>query len=132
MKNSSSGFMDITPAIPEGRQVISAYGDGRFRISGTVWEQPVLVFPTRTIPWEVSTLSDVSEDSLAAVFSADPAVEVLLLSTGLKMALPPPALRQALQARGLAFDVMDTGAACRTYNVLVAEDRRVAVALLPV
>ncbi|GAB3131141.1 Mth938-like domain-containing protein [Novispirillum itersonii] len=132
MKNSSSGFMDITPAIPEGRQVISAYGDGRFRISGTVWEQPVLVFPTRTIPWEVSTLSDVTEDSLAAVFSADPAVEVLLLSTGLKMALPPPALRQALQARGLAFDVMDTGAACRTYNVLVAEDRRVAVALLPV
>lgn len=132
MKNSSSGFMDITPAIPEGRQVVSAYGDGRFRISGTVWEQPVLVFPTRTIPWAVSGLAEVTEDSLAEVFAASPAVEVLLLSTGAKMALPPPALRQALQARGLAFDVMDTGAACRTYNVLVAEDRRVAVALLPV
>lgn len=132
MKNTPSGFMDITPAIPEGRQVISAYGDGRFRISGTVWEQPVLVFPTRTLPWAVTTLSEVTEESLAAVFAAEPAVEVLLLSTGAKMALPPPALRQALQIRGLAFDVMDTGAACRTYNVLVAEDRRVAVALLPV
>jgi uncharacterized protein len=47
------------------------------------------------------------------------------------MQLVPPALRQALRAQGVVIDAMDTGAACRTYNVLLAEDRRVAAALLP-
>lgn len=133
MKNTpSSGFMDITPAIPEGRQVVSAYGDGRIRISGTAWEQPVLVFPTRTVPWPITGLEDITPESLDAVLTADPVVEVLLIGTGPRMQLLPAALRQALQARGLPFDAMDTGAACRTYNVLVAEDRRVAAALIPV
>ncbi len=57
-------------------------------------------------------------------------VEILLLGCGRRMGILPPALRQGLRASGIVVDAMDTGAACRTYNVLLAEERRVAAALI--
>jgi uncharacterized protein len=57
-------------------------------------------------------------------------VEVLLLGTGTRHEFVPPSLRRRLRDAGIVIDTMDTGAACRTYNVLVAEDRRVAAALI--
>ena len=66
------------------------------------------------------------------VRSAEPAVEILLLGSGPKMGLLPSKLRRELRDAGIVVDVMETGAACRTYNVLLSEDRRVAAALLPV
>ena len=63
---------------------------------------------------------------------ADNDVELVLLGCGVKMALPPKALKQALKDKGIALEPMDTGAACRTYNVLLADGRRLAAALLPV
>ena len=60
-----------------------------------------------------------------------PAVEFLVIGCGARAMLVPPALRQELRDAGLRLDAMDTGAACRTYNVLLAEDRRVAAALIP-
>ena len=65
------------------------------------------------------------------MFSAEPPIEILLIGSGAAFELAPPALRQALGARSIALECMDTGAACRTYNVLMAEDRRVAAALIP-
>lgn len=124
--------MDITPAAPEGRQLIQAYGDGRFRISGTAHEGGVIVFPDQTIGWAASRLEEVTPDSLAAVLGREPKVEVLLLGCGRRMVPVPLALRLALRERGVTLDPMDTGAACRTFNVLNLEDRRVAAALLPV
>ena len=62
----------------------------------------------------------------------DNLADVLLLGCGPRAVLPPRALRDALRAKGLVVEPMDTGAACRTYNVLMAEDRRVAAALIPV
>ena len=58
-------------------------------------------------------------------------IELLLLGCGRRMAPPPSGLRQALRQAGIVLEVMDTGAACRTYNVLLSEERRVAAALLP-
>jgi len=66
------------------------------------------------------------------VLAAEPPVEVLLVGCGSAMALIDPDLRDAARARGVALEPMDTGAACRTYNVLMAEDRRVAAALIAV
>ena len=74
--------------------------------------------------------SDVTWESLAPVIEHG-GVEILLLGLGRSMSAGPPALRTALRAAGIALEPMDTGAACRTYNVLVAEDRRVAAALIP-
>ena len=122
--------MEITPAIPGDRQVIAGYGAGLFRISGVVHNSSVIVFTDRTIAWPVQSLDDLTIDSLAPVRDADPAVEVLLLGVGGQNALVPSALRKALRDAGIVLDSMDTGAACRTYNVLMAEDRRVAAALI--
>jgi uncharacterized protein len=118
--------MDLTPLVQPGRQMVERYGPGGFRISGTIYKTPILVFPERTIEWPGGALT---EAGLAAIIE-DGAVELLLLGLGRRIAPVAPALRQALRAHGIAVEPLDTGAACRTYNVLMAEDRRVAAALL--
>ncbi|HUA52100.1 MAG TPA: Mth938-like domain-containing protein [Candidatus Sulfotelmatobacter sp.] len=123
--------MDVTSAVPEGRQYIEGYGAGRFRVSGVVHQGAVLVLRTRTLPWPVASLADVTADSLAPVIEAGD-VAVLLLGCGPRMAMVPAALRDRLRAAGVVVEPMDTGGACRTYNVLLAEDRLVAAALLPI
>lgn len=122
--------MDITPDIPQDRQVIESYGEGRFRISGRAHRGSVLVFPDRTLAWPVAAMDALTMDALAEVVAARPPVEILLIGCGPKLALLPGPLRQALRAQGIGCDTMDTGAACRTYNVLLAESRRVAAALI--
>jgi uncharacterized protein len=123
--------MDVTPAIPVGRQYIESYGNGRFRISGVVHPGPVLVFRDRTLPWSVTDPAQLTVDSLAPVVESGD-VMVLLVGCGKRMALIAPELRQALRGAGIVIETMDTGGACRTYNVLLAEDRQVAAALMPV
>lgn len=124
--------MEITPLIPEGRQVIESYGDGRFRVSGVPIEGSILVLPTATFPWSAVDPSGLTLDSLAPLLAADPPVEILLVGCGKRLVPLAPALKAALRERGIGADPMDTGAACRTYNVLMAEGRRVAAALLAV
>ncbi len=124
--------MDIDPRALGDRQLIQSYGEGRFRISGTVHDGGVLVFPERTLPWPVTSVRGVTVDSLAAVTAAEPAVEILLLGCGSRFETIPAALKEALREAGVMVDSMDTGAACRTYNVLVSEGRRVAAALIAI
>ncbi len=114
----------------EDLQVIGSYGPGRFRIANVVYENSVLVFPERTVKWPVSTMSDVTMQSLALVVDAEPAVEVLLLGCGARMQLLQKELRNELRAAGIGVDSMDTGAACRTYNALLAEGRHAAAGLM--
>lgn len=123
---------DITPIIPSDRQVIDGYGDGQFCVSGQWRTGAVVVLPDRTQPWDAPAFSALTVDDFAMVVGAQPRVELLLLGSGAKMQLLPKALRQSLREAGLVVEVMDTGAACRTYNVLLAESRRVGAALLPV
>ena len=123
--------MDITPLVPEGRQVIESYGDRGFSINGERYPGPVIVWPERVVPWAASELAAAAIDSLDPLFAAEPRIEILLIGSGAAFALAPAALRAALSVRGIAVESMDTGAACRTYNVLMAEDRRVAAALIP-
>lgn len=123
--------MDITPLIPEGREVIDSYGPGRFRITGVDHAGGVIVFPERTLAWTVASFAEMSADDLAAVIGAETPVEVLIIGCGDRMQLAPPALRDVLRGHGIGCDTMETGAACRTYNVLLGEGRRVAAALIP-
>lgn len=124
--------MDVTPTIPRGRQVVEAYGDGGFRISGARYEGSVIVFPERTLDWTPDSAERITSESLAPVVRAAEEVEVLLVGCGEKIKPLPEALRVDLRTHGLALELMDTGAACRTYNVLLAEERRVAAALIAV
>ena len=123
--------MDITPLVPKGRQVIESYGADGFRINGERYPGPVMVWPERVMSWPVSDIEAAAVETLEPLFSAAPGIEILLIGSGAAFALAPPALRAALGARRIAVESMDTGAACRTYNVLMAEGRRVAAALLP-
>lgn len=122
--------MDVSPIIPAGRQFVDSYGPGRFRISGVVHEGSVLVLPQATVAWPVSSVEELTAADFRAAIAADPPVEVVLLGAGPKMVMLPADLRRELKNAGVNLEVMDTGAACRTYNVLLSEERRVAAALI--
>ncbi|WP_029011254.1 Mth938-like domain-containing protein [Azospirillum halopraeferens] len=124
--------MDITPLIPHDRFIIDGYGEGQISVAGTWRSGPVIVFPHRALDWEVDGVASLTPDSFRPVLEEQPKVEVLLLGCGPRAILPPPEVRRALRPYGLTLEPMDTGAACRTYNVLMAEGRRVAAALFPV
>lgn len=124
--------MDLTPSVPEERQLIQAYRPGGFRISDQDHEGSVLVFPGRTLAWSVTDLDELTLDALRPVLEATPRIELLLLGCGDRFALVSATLRRELRERGVVVEAMDTAAACRTYNVLMAEERRVAAALIAV
>ena len=111
------------------RQLITALTarDLKARYRGSI-----LVLPDWAAAWPLTTIDQLDLASLEPVLAAEPRVEVLLIGCGPAMALIDPALRAAVRARGVTLEPMDTGAACRTYNVLMAEDRRVAAALIAV
>jgi uncharacterized protein len=125
--------LDISPLIPTGRQVIQGYRGGIFRISQIDYKGPVIVLPDHTVDWPAPAFADLAIADFDPILGpgTETAVQVLLLGCGDKMLLPPPPLRKAFKDRGIVIEPMDTGAACRTFNVLMGEDRRVAAALLP-
>jgi len=124
---------DVSPIIPAGRQVIESYGGGGFRITGKRYGYAVIVQPTETLAWAAAKWDAVSADTLSQLFDAAAREPLtLLLGTGETQHFPSRALRQELRAQGIVVESMNTGAACRTFNVLMAEGRKVAAALLPV
>src|SRR5690606_2983108 len=123
---------DISPIIPAGRQVVEKYGNGRFTISGEVWDGSVVILPEVTFAWDVSAPEQISYESFRELIAKEVPVDILLLGCGARMTLVPTDLRKALRARGMVVEPMDTGAACRTFNILLAEERRVAAALIAV
>ncbi len=123
--------MEISFAVPKDRQVVESYGDLQFKVSGVQFQSSVLVFPDHSEAWAVAEFEALSIESLAPVIEAGN-IEVLLLGCGPQLKMPPPDLRSALREKGVAVEPMDTGAACRTYNVLLAEGRGVAAALIAV
>jgi len=119
--------MDVTPLVRRDAQVIQSYKDGVFKISGEVYEGAVLVAPDVTRLWDVTGVDALSIDDFSSIEA-----EVVLLGTGARMAFLPADMRRALKEQGLVVECMDTPAACRTYNVLMAEGRQVVAALLSV
>jgi uncharacterized protein len=124
--------MDITPLIPAGRQVINKYGNGDFVIATVRHTGSVLVCQNQTIPLGIDSLTELTLDILAPLKEAEPSVELLLIGSGKSMGFVEDDIRQGLKSWGISLDVMDTGAAARTYNVLLSEERRVAAALIAV
>lgn len=125
--------MDVTPLIPQGTQIIQAYSGGHFRVSGQGYAGAVIVTPEKSFAWPVADPAEpLNIADFEILFPEAAQLDVVLVGCGARMGAIPFPLRQALKERGLAVEFMDTGAACRTYNVLMAEGRRVAAALLPV
>ena len=125
-------MVDITPEIPAGRQLVEAYGGGGFTVSGTAYRGSILVLPDRTVSWPVADIGELTLKSLEPILAEGGAIELLLLGCGARPAFIAPDLREQVRAAGPVLEPMDTGAACRTYHVLLAEGRRVAAALIAV
>jgi len=123
--------MDVTPLLRPGQQIIQSYAGGGFRVSGQAYQGGVIVWPEETLPWSLSLFSALQISNFSPIYGHDPLPDVVLFGTGSTQQFLLPAVRQQLRDKGLVIEVMDTGAACRTYNVLVAEGRRVVAALLP-
>jgi uncharacterized protein len=121
--------MDITPLIAADRQVIQSYSVGGFKISGNAYQGPVMVFPDRTLSWAASSIENLKPGDFDMLDKRD--VDVVLIGCGAQGARLSKEIAQALKSRGILPETMDTGAACRTYNVLLADGRRIAAALLP-
>jgi uncharacterized protein len=130
---TQAGRPDKTLPTPDPSQVqlIRSYGPGRFLIGQREWRSAVLVTPSVTFEWPVARAEDLSLDNLAPLKDAPVPTEFLVLGCGARSIFVRPDLRAALKAEGMALEVVDTGSACRIYNVLLAESRRVAAALIP-
>lgn len=111
---------------------IDAYGGGGFTIGGEAIHGSALIVNDVASSWEPTTLAEVKPADFAPAIAARADVEFVLLGCGPRMAPTPRLLREAFQAAGLGLEVMDTPAACRLYNMLARDGRRLAVALLPV
>ena len=122
--------LDISPVDLEGRNIIQSYGNGKFQISDKQYDHSVLVFSDQIIPWTPIDTNNLIVDDFKKVLTVGPIVELLLLGCGKTTWFLPLPLRDELKEMGLVLEPMDTGAACRTFNVLLGENRRIAAALM--
>jgi uncharacterized protein len=112
-----------------GLNRIRAYAPGRVTVNDTVYSASLLVTPERVhADWPPASFAELAAAHFEVIAALRP--EVVLLGTGKALRFPPPAVTRALADAGIGLEVMDTGAACRTYNILMGDERRVLAALL--
>jgi uncharacterized protein len=109
----------------EGGQPVEGYGSGFFRVAGAVHEGPLALLPSGPAPWA-------GLPEIGPFLELAGRIDVLLMGMGPEIRPLDPGLRHALVAAGIGVEIMGTPAACRTYNLLLVEGRRVAAALVPV
>jgi uncharacterized protein len=120
-----------TPRYP-GRAPIEAYGNGGFRFAGMSHRGSLLCLGEAIVGWPATTAEGLTLDDFALLLAEPSGIELLLLGTGRDFLLPSASLRTGLREAGIRIEPMDTGAACRTYNVLLGEGRPVGAALIAV
>jgi uncharacterized protein len=121
--------MKLELSIPEGHLFVRAYQEGRIRVGHMDIHESCILLTHRVIPhWRPQRFEDLRAEDLAAL--ADHAPEIILLGTGARSHFPPQAWLAPLIAIGIGVEVMDTGAACRCFNLLAADERQVAAAIL--
>jgi uncharacterized protein len=118
--------LDLASASAENR--FTGYGRCFVMVNNVRYENNIIVLPERVMGWDVSAFEAL--DAREFEFLANLAPEIVLLGTGSSLRFPHPSLARPLAAAGIGLEVMDTSAACRTYNMLMAEGRKVAAALL--
>ncbi|MCB1592058.1 MAG: Mth938-like domain-containing protein [Alphaproteobacteria bacterium] len=126
--------MDVTPLVQKGQQIIQGYAGGIFKVSGLSYQGSIIIRPIKTCIWELKAhASETLTDKDFSVFEGMCGeIDILIIGTGARHIFIPPLALNALKLLKINTETMDTAAACRTYNVLMAEGRRVAAALMPV
>lgn len=113
---------------PGGTNLIRAYAPGQLRVGDVTLITSAIVSATTLAPWRPASIAELAGVDLEPLYALTP--EVVLLGTGQRQQFPDPALLATLYARRIGVEIMATSAACRTYNVLVAEGRSVVAALI--
>lgn len=121
--------MKLHLADAPGRFGITGHGPGHVLVNGERHEQAVIVTPDRVVHWAVVSLAALKPEDLALV--VEQPADIVLLGTGDRQQFPRAAVLRPLIDAGRGFEIMTTAAACRTYNILLNEGRRVAAALIP-
>ncbi len=119
--------MKFTLDKPQGEFVFSNYGDGFLTVNDQSHSNHLVIFPDHLEPWSVATFDQLTADHFDIFVKRNP--DVVILGTGVRQQFPPVELRRELVRRKIQLDIMDTPAACRTYNLLVSEDRDVGAAI---
>ncbi len=120
--------MKLHAPAPSSLYTFSGYGDGFVMINGQRHEGSMIVTPQELLPWNAASFDALKEEDFQGLLALN--LEILLLGTGPKQRFPHPRLTRALAAKRVGVEAMDLQAACRTYNILMAEERRVAAAIL--
>lgn len=122
--------MELNLEIPSGHLFIRSITTDGIRVGDDYYDRPFIISRQQIInPWDVSATTDLGEVSLQPVFDLQP--ELVLIGCGSHQTFLPPAIQALFFQRGIGFEVMITDAACRTFNVLVAEGRNVVAGLIP-
>lgn len=127
-----AGGIVVREAHFPGRPPIDAYGNGGFRFADMSHRGSILCLPSGVYGWEPGDPAALDDVDFRRLFAEPDAVQILLVGMGKDLRPLPKPLREAFRARGISADPMSTGAAVRTYNVLLAENRAVAAALVAV
>jgi uncharacterized protein len=123
--------MDITPIIPQGKNIIKSYGNMAFKINDAEYSGNIILLPDRVDVWDIKSAENIATESLQIITQND-TVEILLIGCGEAHMPLPPDLYQYFSDFNIGVEIMTTGAACRTYNVLLGEGRNVVAALVAV
>jgi uncharacterized protein len=115
-----------------GRHPFDAYGNGGFRFADMSHRGSLLALPSGIRAWPVNSVTELTDEALDPIFAEGDELELLLFGTGVDIAPLPEAFRTRFREAGIGLDVMQTGAAARTYNILLAENRKVGAALIAV
>lgn len=121
--------MKLHIAAAGASNLFTAYGEGYVVVNRTRHEASLIVLPDAPVePWPPRSVEELTEAHFAPILAHTP--EIILLGTGAKLQFPSREIRIALAKLGIGVEIMDTFAACRTYNILAGEGRKVAAALL--
>ena len=123
--------MELVSSSASAQALVQSYGPGHFKIGVQVSPCSILLFPSGVFQLDIKSIDQLNESVLERVFLAGPKLDILLVGYGLSKGQLDCQLSNALRNAAIGFDIMNTGAACRTYNVLALEERRVAAVVIP-
>ena len=124
--------MDITPQIPKDRNIINGYGSEGFKINETLHQNSLILTSNQIIEVKINSVTEFFDADLKNILDSNP--EILLIGTGKNHQIIPADLKNKIKSQypEISIDEMTTGSACRTYNILMMEDRNVAAFLMPI
>ena len=121
--------LKLHASLPSSAKAFTGYGDGYVEVNAIRYEHSIVVTPDREVEtWPVARFDDLGSEHFAMAAALEP--ELVVFGSGRKLRFPHPRLLAPLSARGVGVETMDVQAACRTYNILMAEGRKVALALI--